>query len=123
MCPADPGFVIASQSADWRGNPFLLLRQGVTDSHTSDIGHWFGMTGQELIFFNGVTTDGKKRQVDRQERIQEVRRLDRLRGIQRHSAPTNGHGTLVCAAENFCNAVDKCKPICYIVITDVNSRR
>ena len=36
--------VIASQCSHWRGNPFLLLRHGVTDSHTSDFGHWFGMT-------------------------------------------------------------------------------
>ena len=41
---ARPISVIASQSADWRGNPLLLLRYRVTDSHTSDVGHWFGMT-------------------------------------------------------------------------------
>ncbi len=52
MCPAAPVSVIASQSADWRGNPFLLFRHGVTDSHTSDIGHWFGMT----VMRRGVVT-------------------------------------------------------------------
>ena len=34
-------------------------------------------------FFNGSATGGKKRQVDRQERLQEVRRLDGLRVIGR----------------------------------------
>ena len=47
--------VIASQSADWRGNPFPLVQTiyrkspGIrniwgADCHTSDIGHWLAMT-------------------------------------------------------------------------------
>ena len=40
-----PYNVIASQSADWRGNPFSSFTGWDTDSHTSDVGHWFGMTG------------------------------------------------------------------------------
>ena len=48
--------VILSQSADWRENPpdiqsaicRTLLGRSVDfgDSHTSDIGHWFRMTGK-----------------------------------------------------------------------------
>ena len=43
--------VIASQSADWRGNPLRKKRKTgrkrvktFGDCHTSDIGHWFAMT-------------------------------------------------------------------------------
>ena len=43
-CPCLSLFVIASQCAHWRGNPFLPLTQGVTDSHDSDVGHCLGMT-------------------------------------------------------------------------------
>ena len=77
-------------------------------------------TVADSAFFSRRATGGKKRQVDRQERLQEVRRPDRLRVIrplQTISVPP------VCAIENFCDAVDKCKLMCYIVITDVNSGR
>ena len=40
-------------------------------------------TVADSAFFNGIATGGKKRQVDRQERLQGVRRLDGLRGIGR----------------------------------------
>lgn len=75
----------------------------------------------DSAFFSRRATGGKKRQVDRQERIQEVRRLDGLRVIRRRlqTIPVPP----VCAIENFCEAVDKCKLMCYIVITDVNSGR
>ena len=42
--------VIASQCSHWRGNPFLLLTHGVTDSHDSDIGHCLGMTGYSRVW-------------------------------------------------------------------------
>ena len=77
-------------------------------------------TVADSAFFNGIATGGKKRQVDRQERLQEVRRPDRLRAIRPlQTIPVPP----VCAIENFCEAVDKCKLMCYIVITDVNSGR
>ena len=41
-----PCIVIASQCAHWRGNPFSSFTGGDADSHTSDVGHWFGMTGR-----------------------------------------------------------------------------
>ena len=44
QCHSVKGFVIASQSADWRGNPSLFNVLD-TDSHGSDIGHCLGMTG------------------------------------------------------------------------------
>ena len=75
----------------------------------------------DSAFFSRRATGGKKRQVDRQERIQEVRRLDGLRVIRRRLQTI--HVPPVCAIENFCEAVDKCKLMCYIVITDVNSGR
>ena len=43
-------YVIASQCAQWRGNPHPVTRpddenaKRRTDCHTSDIGHWFAMT-------------------------------------------------------------------------------
>ena len=74
----------------------------------------------DSAFFSRRATGGKKRQVDRQERLQEVRRPDRLRVIRPlQTIPVPP----VCAIENFCEAVDKCKLMCYIVITDVNSGR
>ena len=45
-----PRPVIASQSADWRGNPFF---PGATDSHGSDIGHCLGMTRGRAATWGG----------------------------------------------------------------------
>ena len=50
-------YVIASQCAHWRGNPHPLTHSNDenakrrTDCHTSDIGHWFAMTGFSTVYF------------------------------------------------------------------------
>ena len=33
----------------WQSVSPSLLRGGITDSHTSDIGHWFRMTGNRFF--------------------------------------------------------------------------
>ena len=48
--------VIASQSADWRGNPSYgaaIRSPGITDSHGSDIGHCLGMTRGRAATWGG----------------------------------------------------------------------